>query len=112
LALLKQTTQVTFRQQVAASTGVILQALTPIKGTITELTFHWPNGCNSLVQVAFKCRGGRFPYIGFLALNDATPVYKVSIAVYKWEILEVEVLNTDGVNPHTPSVIVTIEGVA
>lgn len=105
----KQTTQVTFRQPVAASTGAIITAESPFKGRITEITFHFPPGCTAVVLVAFKAQGGRIPKTGHLALDDATPVYKVSIPVYKWEIMEVEVLNGDGIWPHTPSVIVTIE---
>lgn len=105
----KQTTQVTFRQTVALSTGAIITAESPFKGMITELTFHFPDGCNALVEIAFKAVGGRFPTTGYIALNNATPVYKVSIPVFRWEILEVEVLNRDDTHPHTPSVIVTIE---
>lgn len=105
----KQTTQVPFRQQVAASTGAIITNEVPFKGRITELTFHFPDGCNALVLIAFKARGGRFPKTGFIALNNATPVYRVNIPVYRWEILEVEVWNQDTLNPHTPSVIATIE---
>ncbi len=104
-----QTTQVTFRQTVALLTGAIITAESPFKGLITELTFHFPDGCNALVQIAFKVAGGRFPTTGYIALNNATPVYKVSIPVFRWEIMEVEVLNGDNTNAHTPSIIVTIE---
>lgn len=102
----------TFRQTVPASTAVILSMRCPLNGKITELNPHFPPGCLSLVLMRFgtdrhtQC----FPETGFLALDNATPVFRVNIAVEYDERLWMEIWNQDAKNEHTPSLSLVIEG--
>lgn len=105
----KRSTQVSFRQPIAPATGAIITNASPFNGRITSLLFHFPLGCNSLVLVAFRALKGRYPVTGHVALDNANPVYPVDIPTFRFEVLEVEVLNTDLGFAHTPSVVATVE---
>ena len=76
-----------------------------------NITIHFPLGCLALVLVAFS-NGGRqiCPEAGFIALDDATPTYPINEPVEGGDRLWVEIQNTDGANPHTISVNVTVVG--
>lgn len=106
----------TFRRSVPKSTAVILAMRCPLNGRITELNFHFPPGCGgplgALVLMRFGTdrHGQVFPETGFIALDDATPVYRVNISVEYDERLWLEIWNQDSDNPHTPSLSLTIEG--
>lgn len=102
----------TFRQTVVASTAVILSMRCPLNGRITELNPHYPPGCNALVLIRFGTdrHGQVFPETGFQALDDASPVYRVNISVEYDERLWMEIWNQDGLNAHTPSLSLVIEG--
>ena len=100
-----------FRSTVLAATGVVLASSCPLDGSIINITIHFPLGCLALVLVAFG-KGGRqiCPEAGFIALDDATPVYPTNEPCKGGDRLWVEIQNTDGFNPHTISVIATVVG--
>jgi hypothetical protein len=102
---------VNFRSTVLAATGIVLATPCPLDGSIINITMHFPLGCLALVLVAFG-NGGRqiCPETGFIALDDATPVYPTSEPVNGGDRLWVEIRNTDGFFPHTISVNVTVVG--
>lgn len=111
LVMPTRTEQLTFRETLEPLQGLKLEEVVPLDGKITSVTFHWPDGCDSLVDVTFGYASEQIcPSEGTLALNDATPVFPVSQEVKKddklWTVME----NGDGDNDHTISVIVTIEG--
>jgi len=112
-------TDLTFIETLAPLAGVMLTQKTPFTGRITEVTMQFPRGCNNLVEIVFGVRrGGSYrsfiPYNGiengtFIALEDAIKSFRVNIPVILDEGVFVQIANTDGVWPHTPSVIVEIE---
>ena len=105
-----ETTQVSIQQQVAPLQGGIFVRNCPWDATITSVTMHFPAGCNALVDVAAGHSNIRVcPNEGFIALDDATPVMPVRETVRAGEELFVEIRNGDAINPHTISVIMTLE---
>lgn len=111
LAMPKSTEQIVFRETLAALQGVRIEEYAPFTGRITSAMFHFPNGCNALVDVAFG-HGSKqiLPNTGSLALNNATPVFPISVAVKESDVLWVTMKNGDAINPHTPSVTITMVG--
>lgn len=105
-----RTEQLIIMHTVPALTGVRLEGVIPISGTITSIVPHFPLGCNALVEVALG-HGTKqlLPSAGVIALDAATPMIPVSERVKEQEVLWATLDNTDGVNPHTISLIVTIE---
>lgn len=101
--------QVVFRDSVPAGRGLRTTKDYHLAGKITQILFHFPPGCSGLVDVKLsKNELPFYPVEGFLALDNATPVYYVEADYYAHEPLSVEVRNRDSVNPHAPSVAVTI----
>ena len=102
--------QLNFREAVASGAGVRLTSSYVLAGQVTQVMFHFPPGCNGLVECRLlKDLHPFYPLVGFLALNDATPVRQnINIAYYAREPMTFEVLNRDSENPHTPSCTVTI----
>lgn len=110
-AMPTRTEQIQFRQTLNPLQGVRLTDSVPIDGKITSVIIHWPGGCNAAVDIAFGYQTRQIiPFEGFLALDDATPVFPVSEMVKRYETLWCVMENGDPINPHIPSVIVTIEG--
>lgn len=85
----------------------------PLRGRITSVTIHFPDGCNALVHMAFGhsevwlCPSEPGTYI---SLNSATPTFPTGEPIEKEERLWAEFKNGDGVNPHNVSVIAVITG--
>ena len=112
-------TDLTFIETVLPLAGVMLTQKAPFDGRITEVTMQFPRGCNNLVEVVFGIRrGGSYvsylPYNGletetFIALEDAIKPFRVNIKVELDDEVFVQISNTDGVWPHTPSIIVELE---
>lgn len=101
--------QIVFRESVPSGQGLSSTKRLNNAGIITQILFHFPPGCNGLVEVKLMKNGYLFyPLQGVLALDNATPVYYVNADYYANEPLTVEVKNKDSVNPHSPSVAVTI----
>ena len=105
-----RTDHVRFQQTVPALTGVTLADVVPVTGKVTQITVHFPNGCNALVDVAVKVKNQQIlPVSGFIALNDTTTPFPASTDVKANDDLFVQVNNGDGANPHTITVVVSIE---
>lgn len=107
------TRQVVFAYALPALKGIELKAACPVTGLITEVTMHWPKGCNALVDLAFGHKDVHVcPRSGYIALNDATPSWRnLHEPVEKGEDLWAVLRNGDGANPHTPSIVCTLVGV-
>ena len=107
------TRQTVFTYPLVALQGIELKEACPLTGFITEVTMHWPKGCNALVDLAFGHRDIHMcPRNGYIALNNATPSWRgLHEPVKKGEDLWAELRNGDGANPHTPSIICTLVGV-
>jgi len=105
-----QTQQINFHETVQPLTGVRLEEYIPLDGIISSVSLHFPGGCNALVDVAVGHSSKQFlPIGGFIALNDATPVYPTSEKVSRQETVWCVINNTDALQ-HTVSIAVTIEG--
>ncbi|MBA7708871.1 hypothetical protein ES703_117776 [subsurface metagenome] len=108
------TRQVPLRVTAEPLQGAKIQDASPLTGRITSVAFHYPEGCDALVEVAF---GHKDTWVmpgkvdTFIALNDATPVFVVNEPITKGEELWMIVRNGDGGNAHSVSVIPTIRGV-
>jgi len=101
--------EISFRETVQPGRGVRVTKSFHIEGKITQVMFHFPPGSAGLVEVRLlKDEKPFYPAEGFLALDNATPVHYTDADYYAKEPLTVEVLNRDGINPHTPSVTVVI----
>jgi len=114
LAKVKQIELIPFARALAiagfAGSWVVLEDTVPFKGYIKEIKIHWPDGCNALVDVRVGRGAEQFcPREGFLALNDATPQYEFNIPVHEGDDIWVEMINTDGGNPHNITVTVHLE---
>lgn len=97
------------QQNVPLNTGVVLNQPPPFDGIIREVKIHWPPGCNGLVDVRVGHGPKQFcPFEGFLSLNNVTPSYYFNEYVAHTEQIWVEIRNTDGVNPHTISVMINM----
>ena len=106
-----RTEQITFQQILAPLQGVRLSEFVPIDGKLTSVTLHFPLGANALVDIAFGYITRQIiPTEGFIALDNATPVFPVDEKVKRNELAWCIMRNTDAVNPHTPAVIVTMVG--
>ena len=101
--------EINFREEVASGQGIRLTESYHQGGKITQIMFHFPPGSNGLVECRLlKDLEPFYPVKGYLALNNATPVYYVQADYYPNEPLTFEVLNRDSENPHTPTCTVVI----
>ena len=107
------TREVVLRALVQPSTGTRIAKYSPLNGKITQIIPHFPDGCNSLVDVAF---GHKDTWVmpvetdTYIALNDATPVLTIDEPIEKSEELWMIVRNADAGNAHAISITVTIIG--
>lgn len=102
-------TQIAFRETVQSGRGVRVTKNFIWEGKITQVMFHFPPGCNALVDI--KLEKGKMPFYpreGYLALDDATPIYYTDVDYRSYESLDFSVLNRDAVNPHTVTCTVVI----
>ncbi len=106
-----KTEQVVLSQTLQPLQGLKLEDDVPIDGEMVSVVPHFPEGCKALVNIAFGHGLEQIcPSEGFIALNDATPVFQVSELVKKGDVLWAIMENSDGENPHTVSVIATMVG--
>ena len=97
---------------VAKETEVTLYELSPLSGKVANITLHYPNGCNSLVEIICYINQIQvLPITGVIALNDATVTFPVDRSVRRGDNLRVKIANKDTVNEHTPSVIWELRGI-
>lgn len=94
------------QQTVPQNTGMILTQTPPFDGHIREIKIHWPPGCLGLVDVRVSHGAKQFcPFEFFLSLDNVTPTFPFNEYVVHTENIFVEIQNTDGINPHTISVM-------
>ena len=106
-----QTQQIAFEYTLEPNQGVRLEDLIPLDGSIISVGFHWPRGCNALVDIAVGHGHKQFmPISGFLALNDTSPVYPTQENVKREETAWCIMNNHDGTERHHVSTTVTIAG--
>lgn len=111
--MLEITKQVPLAYTVQPLETIKLAELSPLTGRITSITMAFPEGCDSLVDMAFGHSEVWVAPSGldtFIALNNATPTFVTSEPIEKNEYLWAEIRNGDGVNPHSMIVIATIVG--
>ena len=107
----QQIEQIPFSYNLASLQGVTLTEYSPFSGHVRQVSIHWPDGCNALVDVRVGHGTQQFcPDEGYLALNEATPTYPFNERVDDHEEIWVEMRNTDGANSHAITVTVTLEG--
>lgn len=100
---------INFQETVPAGRGIRVTRSLNYDGNITHVMFHFPPGSSGLVDVRLlKDERPFYPIEGFLSLDDATPIFYMSVGYYRMEPLTVEIQNRDAVNAHTPTVTVTI----
>lgn len=105
-----ETTQIRFQETMAVLTGDRFFYTCPWNALNTNITMHFPSGCNALVDVAVGHSDKQtYPRTNFIALNDASPVFIVSELISDKEPIWVEIRNADGGNAHTISVILTLQ---
>lgn len=109
--MIGETTQIKFHETLQPLTGIRVSEECPFNATITSIAFHFPDGCDGLVDVMVghghkQC----FPRNGYISLNDATPVFATSEFVNKSELTWAEIRNADAATPHTISVVLTLQG--
>lgn len=105
-----QTTQINFQQTLAPLQGGRFSRNCPWDAVITSIMLHFPPGCNALVDVAIGHGNSQLcPTDGFVALDAATPVIPMRESVKSGEEFWVEIRNGDAINPHTISVILTLQ---
>ena len=106
--------EINFRETVQPGAGITVTRNFSQPGKITKVMFHFPPGCAApavgpLVDMRLeKDMNPFYPMHGFLALDDATPVYHTSVGYYAREPLTLTIRNRDGVNPHTVTCTVVI----
>jgi len=112
---MKVSRQVSFTRPdttILPATQAVVADECPVTGIITNITLHFPNGCNALVEISCSVNQDQIlPVSGFIALNDATKDFLVNKSVTKKSALRVLIVNRDAINPHTPSVIFNVEGI-
>ena len=108
--MIYQEREINWRETVAPGGGVRVTRSFSQPGHITKVMFHFPDGCNALVDMRLeKDMDDFYPMRGFLALNDATPVYQIlTVGFYAYEPLRLTIQNRDSVNEHTVSCTVVI----
>jgi len=106
-----QTQQIVFEKPLGPLQGARLEDVISLDGKILSVGFHWPLGCNALVGMAVGHSSKQFmPIVGFLSLNDASPVYLTSEEAKRDETVWCIMENHDGRETHNISATVTIVG--
>lgn len=110
----QQSQQVVFRQNLLPLQGMRLVEQALFNSTLVEVIMHWPANCNGLVDIAMGIGNTQiYPTHGFIALNAATVEFRDNpIDVKRGLSVWVELQNHDGLNPHDPSILVTLREVA
>ena len=107
------TKEVVLRVTVQPLTGTRLARPSTLTGRIVQIVRHWPDGCDGNVDLAI---GHKDTWVlpdatdNYVALNNATPVLTINEPIEKGEEIWMIVRNGDGVNPHTITATVVIEG--
>ena len=101
--------QLTFKQTVTPGQGLRLTQSYFLEGTVTQVLFHFPPGSAGLVDMSLvKDERPFYPLQGYLALDNATPVFTPNVSCYAYEPFKLEIRNRDSVNAHSPTCAITI----
>ena len=103
--------QIPFSHTLTPGETLTLREYAPFAGYITFVSIHWPSGCAATVDVAVVHGLTQFcPREGYLALDDATPIYEFGkrIHVDDHEEIRVKLRNRGGAD-HTITVVVMVE---
>jgi len=104
--------QIPFAYNLLPGVGVTLAEYAPFSGYIKQVSIHWPDGCDGLLDIRVGHGVKQFcPDDGYLALNDATPTYPFNEWVNDREEIWVEMRNAGGF-AHRVTVAVILEGAA
>ncbi len=104
------TKTIVFQHTLDPGKGVELEEKLGMAGTIRQITFHFPPGCNSLVGIAFSINHVQIcPASGYISLDSATPQYIANEPVVIGAKLKCMMVNYDKINSHTPSATITVE---
>jgi len=102
--------QIPFAYNLLAGVGVTLTEFAPFSGYIKQVSIHWPDGCDGLLDIRVGHGTMQFcPDEGYLALNAATPTYPFNEWVNDREEIWVEMRNAGGF-AHRVTVAVILEG--
>lgn len=105
-----ETYTIRFQETLAALTGDRFIQTAPWDCFNTSICFHFPSGCNGLVDVVAGHSDKQiYPRSGYIALNDATPVFSTYESIAYNEPIWVEIRNGDSMNSHTITVLLTIQ---
>lgn len=107
---MKKIVQIPFRHTIVSGTVQTLREHAPFSGYITAVMTHFPDGCNSTVDVAVSHGLTQFcPKEDYLALNNATPIFTFNEYVEDYEDLKVKLRNR-GLADHTITVTLFLSG--
>ncbi len=105
-----KTEQIRVQETMAALTGNTFRRTVDFDAIMSSIVFHFPTGCNALVDVAAGYNNiHAFPREGYLALDGATPVIPTYIVLKRADTVWVEINNHDAVNAHTITVSFTLQ---
>ena len=105
----KKTRCLNFAYEVTPGQVVVLGDTSPFTGDIVSVVVEFPMGCNSLVDVAVRAgTRGVLPQVGYISLNNVTPIFNVREPLVLGEDLEVEFRNRDPLNSHAMEVNIII----
>jgi len=104
-----QEIELNFRETVPPGQGLSVTRNYSQAGKITKVMFSFPPGTTTLCDARLdKDAKPFYPMNGFLALDNATPVYHTSVDYYAREPLTLTIRNRDAENPHTITCTVVI----
>jgi hypothetical protein len=105
-----ETYTIRFQETLAALAGDKFSQTIPWDCINTSVCFHFPSGCNGLVDVVAGHSDKQiYPRSGYIALNDATPVFSTLESIAYNEPVWVEIRNGDSMHSHTITVLLTIQ---
>lgn len=101
--------EINFRETVPVASGMTVTRNFSQAGKITKVMFSFPPGTQALCDARLeKDLKPFYPFNGFLALDNATPVYHTSVDYYAREPLTLILQNRDANWPHTITCTVVI----
>lgn len=111
--MLKIRNQIVLTGTATALTGTRVQERCNSDSRILEVMVHFPPGCVALVDVALGHSGKQFcPQNGYMPLDNATPIFTFNNEDVKiGELIWMDIINRDAMNPHTITATITMEEV-